>query len=136
MYLIRGFTECLFSSSLHVIIIIIIIIICYCIIQHIQSNKQILWFYSFIDSYMSHALHLSFIHSFSLSHQGIQDLVFMIHRKETSQMDNSFLIVNHVCYNDYPIHHHHHHLSLHLRCIHLVMYISLFSLSFSSLIHS
>ena len=90
MYLIRGFTECFSSSLLH-------ILICYCITQHIQSNKSHRWFYSIISS--SHTLHLSLIHSFVLSNQVIQYLVFMIHRKETSPMDKAFGVVNSVCYN-------------------------------------
>ena len=48
-------------------------------------------------------------------------------------MDKKFIIVIYVCYNDYAIHHHHH-LSLHLRCTHVVWYISLLSLILISLL--
>ena len=47
-------------------------------------------------------------------------------------MDNTLVVVNHVCYNDYAIHHHHR-LSLHFRCFHLFWYISLLSLILISL---
>ena len=106
---------CLFPSF--ALCLIIIIIIRYCIIQHIQSNNSKWRFNCIVDSYISCTLHLTFIRF--LSHKIGRCLVCMIHRKETSHIDKPFGIVNHVCYNDYAIHHHHH-LSLHLRCTDVV----------------
>ena len=97
------------------------------VIVSYRTFKVLNTYYGFIVSFL-HRCNTplpSFIHT--LYPQWNHDLVCMIHRKETSQTTKGFVVFARVCYDGSAIHHPH--LSLHPRCMHVVGYISLLSLT-------